>query len=268
MSLKDSVREFWDQASCGEALYLSSQAEDGYRSHAKARYQLEGSMIFPFARFHESRGQSVLEIGVGLGADHEQYAKAGAKLTGIDLTERAVQHTRRRLQSFGLHSDLSTGDAENLVFPDQSFDVVYSWGVIHHSPDTQEAVREVFRVLKWGGVARIMIYHKWSVVGFMLWLRYGLVTMRPFRGFEDIYAKHLESPGTKAYSRAEALKLFKDFTYVDIQTPLAHGDLLDSSVGQRHRGFALAIARSILPRWFIRCFFPDNGLTMMITAYK
>lgn len=113
-----------------------------------------------------------------------------------------------------------------------------------------------------------MIYHKWSVVGFMLWLRYGLMSMRPFRSLDDIYARHLESPGTKAYSRAEALKLFKDFTYVDIKTPLAHGDLLESSVGQRHRGFLLSIARSIWPRWFLRRFFPDNGLNMMITAYK
>jgi len=56
MSLKESVREFWDQASCGEVLYLSSRDQEGYRAQAKARYQLEGWMIFPFARFHESRG--------------------------------------------------------------------------------------------------------------------------------------------------------------------------------------------------------------------
>jgi len=119
-----------------------------------------------------------------------------------------------------------------------------------------------------GGVARIMIYHKWSVVGFMLCLRYGLISMRSLRGLEDIYARHLESPGTKAYSRSEAFSLFKDFTHVDIRTPLAHADLLESSVGQRHRGLFLSVARLIWPRWFLRCFFPDNGLFMMITAYK
>jgi ubiquinone/menaquinone biosynthesis C-methylase UbiE len=268
MNPKEAVREFWDQASCGEALYLRSRDQEGYRAQAKARYRLEGWMIFPFARFRESKGLSVLEIGVGLGADHQQFAQSGAMLTGIDLTDRAVDHTRCRLQSFGLHSDLSTADAENLPFPDECFDVVYSWGVLHHSPDTQKAIQEVFRVLNWGGVARIMIYHKWSVVGFMLWLRYGLMSMRPFRSLEDIYARHLESPGTKAYSRAEALKLFGNFTYVDVKTPLAHGDLLESSVGQRHGGLVLSIARFIWPRWFIRRFFPDNGLTMMITAYK
>jgi SAM-dependent methyltransferase len=203
-----------------------------------------------------------------MGADHQQFAQAGAKLTGIDLTERAIEHTRHRIQSLGLDSNLSVGDAENLSFSDNTFDIVYSWGVLHHSPNVSKAVKEVHRVLRMGGVAKIMIYHKWSIVGFMLWVRYALFAMRPFLSLESIYAKYLESPGTKAFSRAEAFDLFADFTYVNIKTPLAHGDLLQSSVGQRHRGFFLAIARLFWPRWFIRRFFSGNGLTMMITAHK
>ena len=119
-----------------------------------------------------------------------------------------------------------------------------------------------------GGVARIMIYHKWSVVGFMLWLRYGLGSLRPWRSLNSIYAHHLESPGTKAYSRQEALIMFADFTHVEITTPLCHGDLLTSAVGQRHRGLLLSFARLLWPRWFIRTFFPQRGLPMLITAYK
>ena len=56
MSLKNSVRDYWDKASCGEDLYLSSTSREGYRKQAKARYRLEGEMIFPFAHFQESRG--------------------------------------------------------------------------------------------------------------------------------------------------------------------------------------------------------------------
>jgi len=151
MSLKDSVRDFWDKASCGEDLYLSSTSREGYREQAKARYRLEGEMIFSFAHFQGSRGLEVLEIGVGLGADHQQFAQAGALLTGIDLTPRAVAHTQQRLESFGLNSSLKEADAENLPFSADCFDLVYSWGVLHHSPDTQSAVNEVFRVLKRGG---------------------------------------------------------------------------------------------------------------------
>jgi SAM-dependent methyltransferase len=256
MSLKDSVRDFWDMASCGEDLYLSSTSRGGYREQAKARYRLEGEMIFPFPKFQDSRGLEVLEIGVGLGADHQQFAQAGALLTGIDLTPRAVAHTRQRLASFGLNSSIKVADAENLPFAADCFDLVYSWGVLHHSPDTQSAVNEVFRVLKWGGVARIMIYHKWSVIGFMLWLRYGFCSFRPWRSLNSIYAHQLESPGTKAYSRQEALIMFADFTHVEISTPLGHGDLLTSAVGQRHRGLVLSLFRLFWPRWFIRNFFP------------
>ena len=66
----------------------------------------------------------------------------------MDLTERAVAHTRRRLELFGLSSQLSVGDAENLKFDNASFDHVYSWGVLHHSPNTPKAIDEVYRVLK------------------------------------------------------------------------------------------------------------------------
>lgn len=210
----------------------------------------------------------MLEIGVGLGADHQRFAEAGAELYGIDLTSRAVEHSQRRLELFGLSSCLAVGDAENLAFEDESFDWVYSWGVLHHSPDTPRAIQEVFRVLKREGVAKIMIYHKWSMVGVMLWLRYALLAGRPWRSLRSIYAEHLESPGTKAYSIVEARKLFADFADVKIVTPLGHGDLLESDVGQRHRGAALTLAKKLWPRWFLRRFLPSAGLFMMIEAKK
>jgi ubiquinone/menaquinone biosynthesis C-methylase UbiE len=129
-----------------------------------------------------------------------------------------VEHTRTRLSLFGLISNLSVGDAEALNFPDESFDIVYSWGVLHHSPDTPKAISEVFRVLKQGGGARIMIYHKWSMIGYMLWVLYALLRLRPWITLTEIYSKYLESPGTKAYSVGEARQLFSDFRDVTITT--------------------------------------------------
>ena len=152
---KQQVHDFWNQVSCGEDLLLDGTDAAGYEAQAKARYELEGKMIFPLARFAEAKGLKVLEVRVGLGAEHQRFAEAGADLYGIDLTERAVEHTRQRLEIFNLASNLSVGDAEELGFPDESFDLVYSWGVLHHSPDTRQAVSEVFRVLKSGGEARI-----------------------------------------------------------------------------------------------------------------
>jgi len=267
MTTKTQVHDFWNEASCGENLYLSTTDKEGYVAQSTERYRLE-PFILTFADFESAKDKKVLEIGVGLGADHQRFAEAAADLHGIDLTERAVEHTAQRLKLFGLSSRLAVGDAENLAFDNESFDWVYSWGVLHHSPDTPRAIQEVFRVLKRGGVAKVMIYHKWSMVGVMLWLRYALLAGKPWRSLRSVYAEHLESPGTKAYSIAEARKLFADFVDVGISTPLGHGDLLESDVGQRHRGLVLSLVKKFWPRWFIRRFLPGAGLFMMIEARK
>ena len=264
---KQQVHDFWNRASCGEELYLDEADQAGYRAQSAARYALE-PYIVDFAGFADAQGLRVVEIGVGLGADHQRFAEAGATLWGIDLTERAVEHTRRRLAAFGLSSILAVGDAEHLDFPDGYFDLVYSWGVLHHSPETPKAIAEARRVLKPGGRARIMIYHRWSIVGLMLWARYALLGLKPWLSLRDIYARYLESPGTKAYSVAEARALFADFSEVQIRTVLTHGDLLESGAGQRHRGALLTLARKVWPRGLIRRFFSKNGLFMLIEARR
>lgn len=147
---KQQVHDFWNEAACGENLYLQATDRAGYVAQSAERYRLE-PFILLFADFEVAKGKKALEVGVGLGADHQRFAEAGADLYGIDLTERAVEHTRRRLALFGLSSTLAVGDAERLDFPDESFDLVYSWGVIHHSLDTPKAIAEVYRVLKPGG---------------------------------------------------------------------------------------------------------------------
>lgn len=265
--MKQAVHDFWNAAACGEALYLDGDDRESFRRQAEARYRIE-PYIEPFARFPSVRGLEVLEIGVGLGADHQRFAEAGARLHGIDLTERAVAYTRRRLALFGLHSALRVADAEHLPYRDGRFDLVYSWGVLHHSPDPQRAIDEVWRVLRPGGVARIMIYHKWSVVGCMLWSRYALLRLRPLTPLAVIYARHLESPGTKAYSLRQARAMFQAFRDISLDTVLTHGDLLGSSAGQRHRGPLLTIARALWPRPLIRTLFRRNGLFLLIEALK
>jgi ubiquinone/menaquinone biosynthesis C-methylase UbiE len=264
---KGAVRDFWEQAACGEQLYLQGLRTDDYLDQARLRYVLE-PYIEKFADFAAWSGKRVLEIGVGLGADHQGFALAGAHLSGIDLTERAVALTRRRLALFGLHSELSLGDAENLSYADGEFDLVYSWGVIHHTPNTPRAVEEIRRVLRPGGTARVMIYHKWSLVGYMLWARYALACLRPWMTLTEVYSRYLESPGTKAYSVPEAKRMFARFSTVRAQVVLTHGDLLESAVGQRHRGTLLTMARRVWPRTLLRRFAPGQGLFMLIEAIK
>lgn len=267
MIAKETVREFWNEAACGEELLLPSRDREGFAAQSRERYRLE-PYIIPFADFSGTRGLAVLEIGVGLGADHESYARAGANLHGIDLTDRAVAFTSQRLALQSLRSDLKVGDAEALQFSDNSFDLVYSWGVIHHSPDTAKAAREILRVLKPGGRFRVMIYHKRSLVGAMLWLRYGLARGRPFLSLAEVYATYLESPGTKAYTQREARGLFSSAASVTTKIELTHGDLLESEAGQRHQGLILAIAKRTWPRWLLRRIGRGFGLFLLVSGVK
>lgn len=267
-TLKQAVGDFWEQASCGEVYAEGPGERERFEAQARARYAME-PFIFPFARFAEGRGKDVLEIGVGMGADHVEWAKAGPRsLTGIDLTQRAVDHTRRRLALYGLSSTVQTADAEKLPFADESFDLVYSWGVLHHSPATPRAVDEVWRVLRPGGRAAVMVYHRSSIVGWLLWTRYALMAGKPGTSLDEIYARYLESPGTKAYTPEGARGLFSRFSRVSTSIELSNGDLLEGEAGQRHQGGALSVARRVWPRPLIRRFGRGHGLFLLIDAVK
>lgn len=268
---KQDVHDFWNAAACGERAYAIGP-DDIARLDAQAgeRFRLE-PYLRAFARFEGGRDKDVLEVGVGMGADHLEWARARPRsLSGIDLTERAIALTRARFVAAGLLSDLQVADAEALPFADASFDIVYSWGVLHHTPDTARAFREVGRVLRPGGIARLMIYHRWSLTGLMLWGRHGLLRGRPATTLAEIYDRCLESPGTKAYTRSEAEALCRQagLACPVVRIQLNHGDLLEGAVGQRHGGPMLSLAKALWPRRVFRRLTPYLGLYLLVEARK
>jgi ubiquinone/menaquinone biosynthesis C-methylase UbiE len=141
--------------------------------------------------------------------------RAGARATGVDLTAAAVDAVRARLELEELDAEVLRADAEQLPFPDASFELVYSWGVLHHTPDTPAALAEVRRVLAPGGEARIMLYSRRSWFALGAWVRYGLLRLQPHRSVSYVLAHHLESPGTKAYTQRELAELFAGFSSVE-----------------------------------------------------
>lgn len=258
---KNEVREFWNSDPCGTR-YLGKH--DDFEAHALARYKLE-PYIAEFAGFHSARGLKVLEIGIGMGADYLEWLKAGAYATGIDLSTESVERARRRCELAGYQTDLRVADAENLPFADNTFDVVYSYGVIHHSPDSEKCVREACRVLKPGGQARIMLYHHPSLTGAMLWLRYGLVRGRSLR--RSVY-DHLESPGTKTYTREEALSLMNGFRDVRVRLVFSPGDLLLHQPSVRFQSTLYRLVWKLYPRRIVQKLAKNWGLFLLITAIK
>jgi SAM-dependent methyltransferase len=213
------VFEYWQAGSCGTVHASSTPGSREYYDEIEAaRYQLE-PFIHEFADFTRWRDRRVLEIGVGAGTDFLNFARAGAILTGVDLTPAGIEHAQRRLALEGLEAELAVASGETLPYRDASFDLVYSWGVIHHAERPHRIVREIRRLLAPGGEARVMLYGRHSWAAYKLWVRHALVVARPRRTLASVIGEHLESPGTRAYTRQEIELLFAGagFEHVGIE---------------------------------------------------
>lgn len=162
-------------------------------------------------------GKKVLEIGCGAGSHAAMFANAGAEVTAIDLTERAVSLTKRRFELFDIkNATVMKSDAENLPFPDNSFDFVWSWGVIHHSANTQQIVKEILRVLKPNGRVSVMIYNRNSTRYYVYGLYVGIFKGK-FLRHRSLYAVNMtytDGHVARHYTRKEAARLFTDFRSV------------------------------------------------------
>ena len=253
-TLKERVRQFWQEHPCGTKF---ADAEPGSRRFYELvedhRYQKEWH-IPSAARFAASKNLRVLEVGCGLGTDGAQFAKAGAEYTGIDLTQAAVDLAKRRFELFDLPGTFRVADVEHLDFPDNSFDLVYSHGVLHHTPDTPAGVREIHRVLRPGGQAVVMLYHRNSYnyrINISVLRRTGvhllkwesgvkfvhLLTGEPedalreharqlqrkpdYLNSEEFLSRNTDGAGNplaRVYSRTEARELFKDFSKIELHT--------------------------------------------------
>ena len=170
------VREFWNVEPCGtQFVQGANDRRDFFEKFREHRYR---SLYFipELVPFASAAGKDLLEIGCGNGADGTRFAQQGAHYTGVDLTQAAVDATREHFGYLGLTGTFQIENAEQLTFRDQSFDLVYSNGVLHHTPNPQQAFDEVHRVLKPGGRAIIMLYHKNSL---NYWVRIlGLMRLR------------------------------------------------------------------------------------------
>lgn len=252
---KQAVHDYWNTAPCesdtywarvgGEARWLdyvplSREYFDAVEAH---RYQTQPD-IFGFAQFTRYHGKRVLEIGVGSGTDFLQWVRAGAEVFGVDLTQTAIETTRARLKVYGLScADLRTADAEALPFEDDMFDLVYSWGVLHHTPDTMRAIAEAVRVTRPGGTVKLMLYNRHSIVALRYWINFALLKGRPVRTFTDVLSHHMESIGTKAFTQHEIRQMLARLPVKSVLIDAAasgreFGPALDSSL--KRRAFAIA----------------------------
>jgi len=158
----ETVAEYWNRRPCN---IRHSRAELGSRQYfdevEERKYFVEPH-IPEFAQFARWRGSRVLEVGCGLGTDAVNFARAGANYTGVDLSDASLALARQRFEVFGLQGNFLQANAEELAarLEPAAFDLVYSFGVIHHTPRPDAVVRQVRGLVKPGGEFRLMLYAK------------------------------------------------------------------------------------------------------------
>lgn len=156
-------------------------------------------------------GKRVLEIGCGMGFHSEMLTRAGAALTSIDLSPTSVRATKTRLELKNLKADVREMDAESLVLPSGEFDMVWSWGVIHHSSRTGRIVREIERVLRPGGEARLMVYNLEGMPAYITIVTRYLVGFWRGQSLDEVLWRSTDGFSARFYTRDEFADLLATF---------------------------------------------------------
>ncbi|HMU30110.1 MAG TPA: class I SAM-dependent methyltransferase [Nitrospira sp.] len=164
MNTLHDIEQFWDANPCGETLVGKDQEwATFFNRYDEFRYRTEGHILGELDRL-QLAGKNVLEIGIGQAADSAQIIRRGGRWHGLDLTAEAVFRAKTRFELFQLpYQAVKQGSATAIPYPDKSFDIVYSHGVLHHIPPIRQVSPEIRRVLKPGGKLVIMMYHKHSL---------------------------------------------------------------------------------------------------------
>jgi len=229
--LKSQVKEFWNRQSCDVQHARAEKFSRDYFEQIEQRRYDSTPIIHAFAQFTRYHGKRVLEVGFGAGTDFIQWLRAGAVASGVDLTEEALDNVNRRIEVYGLPQPecLGVADAEDLPFSDNAFDLGYSWGVLHHTPNTEKSIAELVRVVRPGGEIKLMLYNRHSIYAYRRWLQMALGKGRPWKSLGWVLANHVESAGTKGYTKNEIGLMLAPLglTDVRIETFLTTVDHLD-----------------------------------------
>lgn len=184
-----------------------------------------------YVDMHGLKGKKVLDIACGTGVLTEQFCRMGADVTAIDVTPKAVELTTKRLSLYGLTADVVEGDAQKMPFDDNTFDFVCAWGCLMHMPETEQAIAEIYRVLKPGGKMLAMMYHRNSVhLRYCIQLGRGILRAK-YLQYDDQSLINRYTDGAavggnnlaRFYTRKQFMKLFGAFSGVKLFIHDNHG---------------------------------------------
>jgi len=215
----DQVRAYWSRRPCNIRHSTKPVGTREYFDEVEARKYFVEPHIPAFADFAHWRGKKVLEIGCGIGTDSINFARAGADITVVDLSGESLELCKKRFEVFGLKANFYEGNAEHLsdFVPLERYDLIYSFGVIHHTPHPERVMEQLKRYCKPDTELRLMLYTKWSWK--VLWIIIGYGRGAIWRSDELVrrYSEAQEgSPVTFYYSFRGVRWLLSDYDVVDI----------------------------------------------------
>lgn len=246
--LTSKIKDFWERNVNAERLYgravsKAKRGEEQYFADLEAQRYRSHYHLLPWIHGMQP-GKRVLEIGSGIGLDSFTIASHGLDLYALDLTQVGMKTLKDRFERSQIPGQFSVGNACALPFENNSFDYVYSFGVLHHVADTKASIQEVLRVLKPGGEARIMLYHRRSLNEFIHRL-----TGIPFEKKDEI------CPVVRRFTKTEVHILFAEFSRVSVDVEYVFGE----GYGSIYR---------FMPSWLYRLLSKTLGWHLMIRATK
>lgn len=227
------IRNFWEKNPvCAKDNPHAIGTPEYFATFDKLRDKIEPlSFAHRFYEFSNARGRKVLDVGCGNGWVLSHFARRGAATTGIDITEAGVNLCRTRFKNEKLSGDFVVGNAEALPFPDNSFDVVSCMGVVHHTSNPHQAVRELHRVLKPGGRLLFMVYHRNSI---LYRFKFPILKMLTGKSIQQLVNEvdGYGNPRGDVYSRDELRKLLGEFEITELSPGLIEGWMVLPYVGR------------------------------------
>ena len=254
---KQAAVEQWTADPCGSTSVDGAPGSASYAEELLAMRAEYGPWLADSLDYAGAKGLDVLDVGCGQGIDLINYARSGARATGVDLTPRHVELARGHLESLGLEGTVVQGDAEALPFPDASFDRVSSNGVLHHTPDMQRALAEIARVLRPGGRATVLVYNRRSL---HYWveqvLHEGLLRRKLFRegSMEGVLSSGVEEssidarPLVRVYGPSELRRMMRAAGLAGVEIDVRHFLPSDTFVTQALHDRGLLPGPSALER--------------------
>ena len=216
----EKVKQFWNFRPCNvKHSDKPINTKEYYDEVEKKKYFVEPH-ILKFAEFEKYKNKNVLEIGCGIGTDSINFVRNGANLTTIDLSEKSVEICKKRFEIFNLNAHIICGDCEKIdtILEKQKFDLIYSFGVIHHSPEPSKIIEGIQKYCNEQTRIKIMLYSFISFKTLEAWIQYGWKFNFNFRKTIEYYAEaQFGCPVAKTYTKKDLNSLFRNFEIVSIK---------------------------------------------------